>query len=299
MFVLLIAEQDATTSALLQQSLVQALMERFGLIQIVHSLSDALFVIHQWSPSARLLVLVDMLLPDGTAFDVLGRCESDRCDVVCMSASADRELVRRAFKSGALDCVVKPLTAEQLRDIAQHFFLRHELASTVVQQLGAANLSPMLLPKEIVDTVVDVVVNDVVEKSVLNSSPTTDAQAQQHGIASTTLMLPVGKQMIAVELPTVVRCEAKRNAVLVVCQLPNGETQCYRTITTLHAMEQRLHKPVPQAECVRVHRSHIINLYHLQSFTPHFALMSDGKRVPLSPERIDALRERMGILHNP
>ena len=64
------------------------------------------------------LVLLDMMMPGMDGFELLGHFKQDaalrRLPVVFLTAAHDRELLVRAFDSGAVDYVTKPFMPEEL-----------------------------------------------------------------------------------------------------------------------------------------------------------------------------------------
>lgn len=64
------------------------------------------------------LILLDMLMPRMDGFEVCKRLKEDpaltRIPVIFLTAAQDRELLVRAFRSGAVDYIVKPFVPEEL-----------------------------------------------------------------------------------------------------------------------------------------------------------------------------------------
>lgn len=64
------------------------------------------------------LILLDMLMPQMDGFEVCERLKQDpmlaRIPVIFVTAAQDRELLVRAFRSGAVDYIVKPFVPEEL-----------------------------------------------------------------------------------------------------------------------------------------------------------------------------------------
>ena len=69
------------------------------------------------------LVLLDIYLPDMTGLEVLRalRAEADPVDVLVVSAARDLETVQEAFRGGAVQYLIKPFTAEAIRDRLTEF----------------------------------------------------------------------------------------------------------------------------------------------------------------------------------
>ena len=64
------------------------------------------------------LVLLDIYLPDMTGLEVLRalRAEADPVDVLVVSAARDLETVQEAFRGGAVQYLIKPFTADAMRE---------------------------------------------------------------------------------------------------------------------------------------------------------------------------------------
>ena len=64
------------------------------------------------------LILLDMLMPMMDGFEVLIRMKQDdalmRVPVICLTAMQDRDLLVRAFETGAVDYITKPFLSEEL-----------------------------------------------------------------------------------------------------------------------------------------------------------------------------------------
>lgn len=72
------------------------------------------------------LVLLDIYLPDVTGLEVLRRLRSagQEVDVLVVSAARDVDTVQEAFRGGAVQYLIKPFTAEDLRDRLLEFLRR-------------------------------------------------------------------------------------------------------------------------------------------------------------------------------
>jgi signal transduction histidine kinase len=107
----LVVEDNADMGALLVRSLGAAYR-----VEHVTRVADALAVLSNDPPTA---VLSDVMLPDGTGYDVLAavrsRRELDRMPVVLVSALSDIEQRVRGLAAGADDYIPKPFAPEELR----------------------------------------------------------------------------------------------------------------------------------------------------------------------------------------
>jgi signal transduction histidine kinase len=107
----LVVEDNDDMGALLVRSLGAAFR-----VEHVTRVTAALAVLAEDPPTA---VLCDVMLPDGTGYDVLaavrGRRELDRMPVVLVSALSDVDQRVRGLAAGADDYVPKPFAPEELR----------------------------------------------------------------------------------------------------------------------------------------------------------------------------------------
>ncbi len=69
------------------------------------------------------LVLVDVYLPDSKGTDIIEFIHehSPETDVIFITAAAEIEIVKKAFRRGAIDYILKPLTFERFKDSLQSY----------------------------------------------------------------------------------------------------------------------------------------------------------------------------------
>ncbi len=105
----LIVEDDAA----LLRSLERTLQQRFSCVRTCRTRAEAGKLIAGWRPQ---LVLLDVMLPDGDAFDVLREAARNPPlpEVVAMSGAARAHLAASLRQLGVRAFVVKPLTPETL-----------------------------------------------------------------------------------------------------------------------------------------------------------------------------------------
>ena len=86
--------------------------------------AEALEAVREQRPD---LVLLDIYLPDITGLEVLRalRAGADPVDVLVVSAARDLETVQEAYRGGAVQYLIKPFTAEAMRDRLTEFQRRH------------------------------------------------------------------------------------------------------------------------------------------------------------------------------
>lgn len=82
----------------------------FVALQPVRAAADAALAIRRESPD---LLLADVYLPDGDGIDLVRAAD---VDAFVLSAATDGATIRRAFRAGALDFLVKPFPRRSLTD---------------------------------------------------------------------------------------------------------------------------------------------------------------------------------------
>lgn len=82
--------------------------------------TEALEAVREHRPD---LVLLDIYLPDMTGLEVLRalRADADPVDVLVVSAARDLATVQEAYRGGAVQYLIKPFTAEAMRERLTEF----------------------------------------------------------------------------------------------------------------------------------------------------------------------------------
>ena len=111
----------------------------FEVVGEARSGQDALDAVRRHRPD---LVLLDIYLPDMTGLEVLRelRAQADPVDVLVVSAARDVETVQEAFRGGAVQYLIKPFTAEAMRERLTDFQRRHRTVRAAATQ-GDAELA--------------------------------------------------------------------------------------------------------------------------------------------------------------
>jgi two-component system CitB family response regulator len=97
----------------------------FAVAGVAHSGAEALRLVEETEPD---LVLLDVYLPDMSGLDVLQQLRAAspgrQVDVIAITAARELETVRSAMAGGVLHYLVKPFTAQVLRERLDDY-LRH------------------------------------------------------------------------------------------------------------------------------------------------------------------------------
>ena len=93
-------------------SLILETFEETRLIAVATTVAEAVKAIDKLKPS---LIFLDIILPDGTGFDVLKQIKYDKFKVVFTTSYAEYAI--RAFELSALHYLLKPLTIEMIDEV--------------------------------------------------------------------------------------------------------------------------------------------------------------------------------------
>ncbi|EMY34460.1 response regulator of citrate/malate metabolism [Arthrobacter crystallopoietes BAB-32] len=92
----------------------------FGVVGVAHTGAQALDAVQRLKPD---LVLLDIHLPDINGLDLLQRLRqaSPELDVLVISAAREMDTVRRALRGGIVHYLMKPFSAQDLRERLEHY----------------------------------------------------------------------------------------------------------------------------------------------------------------------------------
>ncbi|MBV6403963.1 MAG: response regulator transcription factor [Flavobacteriales bacterium] len=202
------------------------------------------------------LLFLDIRMPSGTeGLDLLAELPDLRALVIFVTAFKDYAL--QAFHTHAVDYLLKPIDAGELR-------------------AAVAKAGPRV--------------------RVLQERPAeATAYRQRLGAAVRDAALPAGRIVIdhakgfkLFDPRTIAHLEAEGNCT----RLHFSDGTRYLDTRTLRVYEELLDPAV----FLRVHRSHIVNLEHLREYLRddgHWAVLHDGRRVPIARERVNEFLERV------
>lgn len=139
---IVIVEDDKSLSDSLE-----LMLELYGdavrILKIAPCVEDAVKYIDKLKPA---LVFLDVMLPDGTGFDVLSRVKYDKFKLVFTTSYAEYAI--RAFELSALHYLLKPIKQEMLDEVFHRYEGMHE-SHRLAMQIGIANTSMYQFPEKI------------------------------------------------------------------------------------------------------------------------------------------------------
>lgn len=104
--------------------------KEFNLLGTASNVQDALVLIKATNPE---LVLMDIQLTDGTAFDILNSLPEINFNIIFITAY--NHFAIKAIKYGALDYLLKPLDENELKDALHRIFKEQKSSTQLNQQL--------------------------------------------------------------------------------------------------------------------------------------------------------------------
>lgn len=208
------------------------------------------------------LLFLDVELPDGTGFEVLERVDGASFRVIFTTAHAEHAV--RAIKCAALDYLVKPVLADELRD--------------AVAKAQA----------------------DAVRRRAAPASPADrDTQAGQIRLlrehlaagpgGAGKIVLPTQEGLVFIELRDIVWCEARNNYTAF--HLANG-----RHTVASRSMKE-FEELLDDHGFFRIHHSHLVNLMRVARYVRGkggYVVMDSGKELEVSVRRRDEFLDRIG-----
>ena len=111
---ILVDDEEKSVRAL--STLLQRYCPEVEIIGEAGSATRAVEIIEEMKPE---LVFLDILMPDGTGFDVLEKCRDRSFDVIFVTAFEEHSL--RAFQFSALHYLLKPLNFQDLQAAVKRF----------------------------------------------------------------------------------------------------------------------------------------------------------------------------------
>src|SRR5690349_7226968 len=111
----LIDDEEKSTRAL--SSLLKRYCPDVEIVGEAGSAQRAVEVLQEKKPD---LVFIDILMPDGTGFEVIEKCPNHGFNIIFVTAFEEHAL--RAFRFSALDYLLKPVNFIELQSAVERFY---------------------------------------------------------------------------------------------------------------------------------------------------------------------------------
>ena len=116
--------EDEKKSAEVLQQLLHKNCPEIKVIGVAENVKEAIEVIRNLKPE---LIFLDVMMPDGSGFDVLEKINNLKFDVIFTTAS--EKFAVKAIKFSALDYLLKPIDAEELKAAVKKVIDRKHIVS--------------------------------------------------------------------------------------------------------------------------------------------------------------------------
>jgi two-component system LytT family response regulator len=253
----------------LARETVRLRLEREGDVRIVGEARDGPEAVETIRRLAPDLVVLDIQMPGLDGFEVLDRVRPHHLPTVIFVTAYDRFAIR-AFEVHALDYLLKPFTAERLRQALEH--VRRELArdsATAMREQMAALLDARAATAP-----------SSASGTALAATPVSAPLAAPPADGDYALRLTVrdGERFVVVRTDDVDWFEAAANYVRV-----HSGGKVFTVRGTMGALESRL----DPRRFARVHRSTIVNIDRVREIRPEWhgdfdVVLTDGTTLRLS-----------------
>lgn len=101
-------------------------LEGFRNIGIAHTIEEAFDWIDSFKPH---LVLLDVYFPGNLGTEVLDyiKNKSPETDVIFITAASETDILKKAFRKGVVDYLLKPLTFERFKESLESYYVKRTL----------------------------------------------------------------------------------------------------------------------------------------------------------------------------
>lgn len=219
------------------QTLINVHCPQIDLVATASSSAEAIQQIQQLQPC---LLLLDIEMPETDGFSILEAFPEASFKVIFITAFDEYAI--RAIKYSALDYLLKPVDANELKDAI----------GKVEETLGHEDFRLRNLKQEIVS-----------------------------GFTLERIVVPTPKGYSVIPISSIVTLKALAGGYVIIC-IDDG-----RKMSATHSLSY-YEDLLPNEQFVRVHKSHIINLCHVESFEKGdsgLIEMTNGAEVPLAVRR--------------
>lgn len=187
----LIVEDDARIAKIHEKFLEQ--IDGFKTIGMSHTIEEAKIWLDTLKPD---LILLDIYFPDKLGTELIDyiKQENIETDIILITAAAEVEIVKKAYSSGVVDFLLKPLTLQRFVDCMQKYKEKKEiltatekLNSNEIQRLWN-NFSITEDPREVSPKGIDPITKNNVIKFLTTCSVgiTAEGLGKELGISRTT-----------------------------------------------------------------------------------------------------------------
>lgn len=167
---ILIIEDDKRISDIHRRFIEK--MEGFQVIGAANTADEAKDWILSYKPD---LILLDVYLPDALGTDLLAiiHLNSPETDIIFITAAAESDIVKKAFRSGVVDYILKPLTFEKFKESLLGYKSKREILAaegrveeSLIKSLWNNTLNPPKLSDAIPPKGIDPITKDKVVEHI-------------------------------------------------------------------------------------------------------------------------------------
>lgn len=132
----LIVEDDLRIGKIHQKFIEQ--VEGFQTIGMAHTIEEAKMWLETFQPD---LILLDIYFPDKLGTELIDYIKQMKIDtdIILITAAAEVDIVKKAYASGVVDFLLKPLTLQRFKECLQKYKEKKDILSTS-EQLNAQDI---------------------------------------------------------------------------------------------------------------------------------------------------------------
>ncbi len=266
---LIIIEDDISIYQLLKSFLHLRFPEILivGHCETVHEVSS---LVSTQNPD---ILLMDIALQDGTAFEGLAAISNRGFDIIVMTAQAEFYFAQEAIRHGAADYLLKPFDPHQVTKAIEKVLAKRsqsaaQISTDTVQQASATPVEPSQMTS---------LSSGLLSGQPKQTLPSSLAYTQNNTASERRIVVTTHdgtKTTHVLECSSIVRLDAAGKHTFVHL-LNHNKLLIPQTLEKAADM-------LPADMFYRVHRSHIINLGCLKYARDGFAFLANGDRVDVS-----------------
>jgi DNA-binding LytR/AlgR family response regulator len=264
-------------------------------ICFANSLTQARRAIEEFQPD---VILFDIHLPDGQIFDAAEHWLL-RHDVplICMSAYPRSKFIDHVLATQAIAFIEKGANGSFFVPLKKALYKASEILRN--RQQAQYFVSHAFQEHDRIRTTLDEIQEQLAKKEHLLTQFMESEEIHRlflpkdSGASVESAVLRVdtgGGDSIFVPIQDIVCLESEKNYVLVHCK---GKEEPHRERATLGDYEKRLQ----DKGFVRVHRSFLVPMGRIQKIDGEFAVMQNGKQIPIAEDRLKNVRAALREYH--